>query len=188
MATPDPRWLELLKASGWQTVAIAVAGGVFLLAAHWGWLPPLEPWMTLLAAFILLLCGCLACASFFSAFFRFFHIQKWFVHWFEIYRSKRRFRDYIQYMTPAEKKIIGYLLSKNQKTFSAELDGGYASTLISRGIVIIIARKGQYFDLNDVPMTIPDHLWDVIQEHKKDFPYTPPKHGENEVHPWRIPW
>ena len=43
MATPDPRWLELLKASGWQTVAIAVAVGVFLLAAHWGWLPPLEP-------------------------------------------------------------------------------------------------------------------------------------------------
>jgi hypothetical protein len=28
---PDPRWLEILKASGWQTTALAVASGLFLL-------------------------------------------------------------------------------------------------------------------------------------------------------------
>jgi len=47
--TPDPRWLELLKASGWQTAGISIACGLFLLGAHLGWLPPLEPWMVLIA-------------------------------------------------------------------------------------------------------------------------------------------
>lgn len=188
MPIPDSKWLEILKASGWQTVAIAAACGLFLLAVHWGWLPPLESWMTLLAAFIFLLCGCLACASFFSTFFRFFPIQKWLVHWINIYRAKCGLRNYIQYMTPNERKIIGYLLAKNQKTFLAESDGGYASTLISRGFVTIIAKRGQHLDMNDVPMAIPDHFWDVLQKHKNDFPYTPPARGETEVHPWRVPW
>ena len=61
--TPDPRWLELLKASGWQTLAIAGACGLFLLLAHWRWLPPLDPWMIQLAAFSLLLAALLAFAS-----------------------------------------------------------------------------------------------------------------------------
>ena len=188
MSIPDSKWLEILKASGWQTAAIAAACGVFLLMDHWGWLPPLEPWMTLLATFFLLLCGFLACASFFSSLFRFFPIQIWFVHWLNIYRAKSDLRDYIQYMTPTERKIIAYLLAKNQKTFSAESDGGYASTLLSRGFVTIIAKPAQHISMNDVPMAIPDHLWDVLQKHKSDFPYTPPERGKTEVHPWRVPW
>lgn len=188
MSIPDSKWLEILKASGWQTAAIAIACGLFLLAVHSEWLPPLDARITLLVAFFMLLCGCLACASFLSAFFRFFPIQKWLVHWFNIYRAKRDLRDYIQHMTPDERKIIAYLLAKNQKTFSAESDGGYAATLLSRGFVTIIAKRGQHLDMNDVPMTIPDHFWDVLQNQKNDFPYTPPARGEAEKHPWRVPW
>lgn len=188
MSIPDSKWLEILKASGWQTAAISIACGLFLLIVHWGWLPSLDTWMTLLVAFIMLLCGCLACASFLSAFFRFFPVQKWLVHWFNIYRAKRELRNYIQYMTPIEREIIAYLLAKNQKTFSAESDGGYAATLLSRGIVTIIAKRGQHLDVSDVPMTIPDHFWDVLQKHKSNFPYTPPARGKTETHPWRVPW
>ena len=32
--TPDPKWLEILKASGWQTTGLACAFGVFLLLPH----------------------------------------------------------------------------------------------------------------------------------------------------------
>jgi len=32
--TPDPRWLEILKASGGQTLAVAVACALLLLGAH----------------------------------------------------------------------------------------------------------------------------------------------------------
>ncbi len=64
--TPDPRWLEILKASGWQTAAIAIACAVLLWANHAQWLPPLDPWMVQLAAVAMMSCGFLALASFAS--------------------------------------------------------------------------------------------------------------------------
>jgi hypothetical protein len=48
--TPDPKWLEILKASGWQTTALAVAFGLFILAGRTGWLSSLDPWMIQLGA------------------------------------------------------------------------------------------------------------------------------------------
>ncbi|MGP0093072.1 MAG: hypothetical protein ACLPKB_24490 [Xanthobacteraceae bacterium] len=61
--TPDPRWLESLKASGWQTAAVAIACAFFLWANRTGSLPPLEPWMIQLAAIVMFTCGFLALAS-----------------------------------------------------------------------------------------------------------------------------
>jgi superinfection exclusion protein B len=187
--TPDPRWLEILKASGWQTAAVAVACGLFLLAADFGWLPPLEPWMVLIAAAGFFLFGCLAVGSFLSALFKFFPIQKWFVHWITIHRQKRAACDYIQHMTPKERQIIAYLLAKNQKMFTCASDGGYANTLISRGILVRALVSGQVFRMEDMPVAVPDHIWDVFLAHKDQFPYKP-ETGERgvEVHPWRVPW
>jgi hypothetical protein len=187
--TPDPRWLEILKASGWQTAAIAAACGLFLLAGCWDWLPPLDAWMIQLAAFALLLSGFLALASFISATLKFFPVQKWILHWFNIDRAKRAVRDCIPHMTEPERRVIAYLLAKNQKMFTAEADGGYASTLLSRGIICVAARGGQRVDMFDVPMVIPDHVWDVLVQHKDQFPYKPQKssRGGGEVHPWRVP-
>jgi hypothetical protein len=133
--TPDPKWLELLKASGWQTTALAIAFGLILLAARIGWLPPLDPWMIQLAAFGLLVCGCLALASMGSAAVKFFPIQKWLKYWIDIERNKRQVANYIPHMTDKEREIIGYLLTHNQTTFTAGSDGGHARTLLARGIV-----------------------------------------------------
>lgn len=154
---PDPRWLEILKASGWQTAAIAAACGSFLLIARWGWVPPLEAWMIQLAAIVTLICGALAIASFLSTTLKVFPVQKWFSHWVDRYRAKRAVRDYIPHMTEREREIIAYLLAKNQKMITADSDGGYASTLLSRGIIRIAAQPNQHVDMTDVPMVVPDH-------------------------------
>src|SRR4051794_7021342 len=108
----DPKWLEILKASGWQTAAIAVACGLFLAMDHWGWLPPPDPWMTLLAAFVCLLCGFLAAASFISNALKFFAVRKWIVRYFNNRLEKKAALQYISHMTKKEKEIIGYLLMK----------------------------------------------------------------------------
>ena len=60
-------------------------------------------------------------------------------------------------------------------------DGGYATPLISKGIVRCAAKGGQVVDLLSVPFEIPDHVWAVLEEHRKDFPYLPPR----DKHP---PW
>jgi hypothetical protein len=66
--TPDPKWLEILKASGGQSASLAVACGVFLLVAHLGWIPEPYPWMVQAAVFVLILSGMLAITSFITAF------------------------------------------------------------------------------------------------------------------------
>lgn len=75
------------------------------------------------------------------------------------------------------------LLAKNKKTFTAASDGGYAATLLSRGIVRVHGQRGQNINLQNVPMTIPDHLWDVLIQCKNEFPYNS---NGNEPYPWRV--
>jgi hypothetical protein len=182
--TLDSKWLEILKASGWQTTAIAAACGLFLLLSRWGWLPPLAPWMVQTITFGLLLCGFLAVAAILSS----TPVQKLIVHWVTIHKQKRAVRDYIPHMTERERRIIAYLLAKNQKMFTTMEDGGFAATLISRGIVVYALRPNQAYSRVDTPFAIPDHIWSVLVEHRNEFPYNPPPPGEREVHPWAIPW
>jgi hypothetical protein len=160
--TPDPKWLEILKASGWQTTALAVACGLFLLAGRTGWLPPLDPWMIQLAAFGFLVCGCLALASIGSAALKFFPVQIWLRHWIDNYRIERQVEKYIAHMTAKERQIIAYLLAKNQTTFTAVSTGGHAATLLARGIIVVTTAPGQYVDLENVPMRIPPPVWKVF--------------------------
>jgi hypothetical protein len=177
-------WLDILKASGWQTTAIASACGLFLLSAHWGWLPPLAPWMMQIASFGFLLCSLLAVAGILGS----APVQSWIVHWITILKQKRAVRDYIPHMTEQDRKIISYLLAKNQKTFMYTQDGGYAATLISKQIIVCDLQPGQAFSPHHIPFKIPDHIWSVLLENKNKFPYKPPPPGETEVHPWAIPW
>lgn len=188
LMTPDPRWLEILKASGWQTGAVAFASGSFLFLGKASVIPPLEPWMIHLATITLLVCGFLAAASFISAALKFFSPQRWIIRKIKLWRARNDLTKYIPFMTENEKRIIAYLLHKNQKTFTASSDGGHAGTLLSRGIVVVTLKDGQHVDLEHVPMTIPDYVWSVLNNHKAEFKYNPIYNEKNEVHPWRTGW
>jgi hypothetical protein len=68
MTQPDPHWLELLKASGWQTAAGAIACGALLWANHNGWFPDaFNSWVGPIAV-AMAICGSLALASLASRF------------------------------------------------------------------------------------------------------------------------
>lgn len=184
----DAKWLEILRAAGPKTTAVAVASALFLLIASWSWIPPLDPWMVQLAAFTLLLTGALAIGSAASVANDFFRPRLRVTEWWQRRREQQAVRDYIPYMNEKERAIIAYLLAKNQKMFTCDSDGGYAATLLSRGIVRIAARRGQHVEMTDVPMVIQDHVWAVLSEHQSVFPYSPPRRGQVEPHPWRVPW
>jgi hypothetical protein len=186
--SPDPRWLEVLKASGWQTLSVALASGLFLLLAALGWVPALAPWMKQAAAFGLLLGACLSLGSLATSVIKWFPIHLWFARWIKRRSEERELREYIPHMTPRERQIIGYLLAKNQTSFGSDSDGGYAANLLSRGIVRVVAKHGQHIDVRDVPMYVPKHLWKVLETQRAEFPYSPSRRGEVEVQPWRIGW
>jgi hypothetical protein len=102
--------------------------------------------------------------------------------------AQREVAECIPYLTEPEREIIGHLLAHNQKMFTNTPDCGRANTLLARGIVVIAARPGQVCSHFEVPFAIPDHIWTVLKQHQKDLPYSPPRRGEAEVHPWRRHW
>jgi hypothetical protein len=185
----DPRWLELLKSTGGQAGAVAFACAGFLYAAHREWIPPLDAWMVHAAVIGLLLGGGLALVALASTFNKLFSIRNYVLWLVEKHLQRKRTREYIPHMTETEQNVIGYLLKHNQKAFTGAFDGGYAVTLISRGIVVRAMRYDQQASENDVPYEIPDHVWEVLIAHKDKITYKPDyARGGVETHPWRVHW
>lgn len=50
--------------------------------------------------------------------------------------------------------------------FTVESDGAHAATLMSMGIVVPALQLGQMFRRTDMPVTIPDSVWNVLQKRK----------------------
>lgn len=190
--TPDPKWLEILKASGWQTTALAVAFGVMLLVIRAGWIASPDAWFSGFIAFCalaFLICMFLALASIGHSVADFLQPRRWLAKWAGEKQHRKAVREYIPFMTDQERRIVAYLLHHNQKTFTAASDGGYAATLISRKIVMRALVPGQMFSGEDMPLAVPDHVWDVLVEHKDQFPYVTQRRRDGvEPHPWRVHW
>ena len=184
---PDPRWLELLKASGWQTAAVAAALGLFLYSHYLEWIPPLESWVVQSVVFGLLIFGMLAIASCVSNLYRIFPLHNWLSSTLAVQRKKKKVEQHIPHLTPKEREIIGYLLAHNQKIFQCDSAGGYAATLIAQGIVQRALRHGDWFDLNAMTFKIPNYVWEVLERHREEFPYEPSKNEGAEPLPWYIP-
>jgi hypothetical protein len=102
-----------------------------------------------------------------------------------IRRARGQVARDIRLMTPKEKEIIGYLLAKRQNTFTYTVDGGYASTLISKRIVVCALLPGQVVTRFGMPFTVPDFVWDVLVKHKAEFPNT---WKTGEPPPWVVSW
>jgi len=186
---PDPRWLEILKASGWQTTAISVASALLIYGNSNKWFPaPFEPWKIQIAVIALVVCGCLSIASIGSAIMKAPNgpTRKLARMW-AIRRAKRQVARLIPQMTSTEKDIVSYLLAKNQTMFTNTADGGYANTLISKGVIVCALLPGQAYTDFEVPFKVPAHVWEVLMKHKAEFPYEL-KAEAKQSHPWRVHW
>ena len=185
----DPRWLDILKASGWQTTGLTVACIVIVVMIKQGIIPTTNSalWIAIpsIAGVIF---GFLSLAAIANAFVVNVEPGKRIRFWFLKRQKIKEVSDFIPYMTDTDRKIIGYLLYHNQKTFQADSDGGYAAPLISKGIIRVACKQGQVFDPSWVPFEIPDYAWSVLEQNKSSFPYGPPPKGETEKHPWAIHW
>ncbi len=185
----DPKWLEILKASGWQTTALTLACIAIIVLIKQEIIPtgnsPL--WIAIPSIFALIF-GFLSLAAIGDAFVKTFRPNKRIMQWIWRRNKAKEVSNFIPYMTDDDRKIIGYLLYHKQKTFQADSDGGYAAPLISKGFINVACKQGQVYDPSRTPFEIPDYIWQVLEQNKSSFPYKPPKKGETEKHPWAIPW
>lgn len=183
----NSKWLEILKASSWQTGALAIASMLFFMLVKYEIIPTTDNllWINLpvLGALIF---GCLSIASTLNSLATVIkskvqtHIQ--------IRKEKKSTRNFIPYMTSRDRYIIGYLLHRNKKMFQYTQDGGHAAPLISKKIIRISAVPGQVFSSYQFQFEIPDHIWSVFETCLNEFPYEYPPDGRIESEPWAIPW
>mgnify|MGYP006185970969 CR=1 FL=1 len=185
----DPKWLEILKAKGWQLAGISL--GCMLLV----WMFKTQTisttdsvlWVAVPAVTATIL-GCLAIASIVSKLAEVFELERTVKEWMKVRKEVRIAREYIPYMTEKDKKIIGYLLFKNQRVFQHESDGGYAAPLIAKGIIKVSHCGRQPMLERWVPFEVPMHIWAELDNNKHLFPYKPPKDRKEFVYPWAIHW
>ncbi|MBV7409959.1 superinfection exclusion B family protein [Maritimibacter sp. DP1N21-5] len=182
----DSGWLTILKATWGQLLGLSVALGIFWLLLIFEVLPPIDsPWVVYGLPLACLVCGGLGLAPLFH------HLADWTKNGFDNRLNKRKrvkavakkqedFVDYIQYMNPRERAIFGYLLEHNQKSFEAEMDCGPGSSLLKRGFIQMDAISGLSYGLSEFPFSVPDHIWDMLLEHRSAFP-------ENHKGP-ALPW
>jgi hypothetical protein len=111
----DPRWLEVLKASGGQALALGGACTGLLAADYFKWIPPLEPWMIHAATFLGILGIMLWLVSVGSAFHQFYPIDGWARYYIRQHRATKDAEKYIPHMSAKEKEIVAYLLAVKRK-------------------------------------------------------------------------
>lgn len=188
--------VDLLKASGWQCLMLSAAAWSFIWASRAGHVPPLEGSWLLIAYVFAFGTAALALAAAGAQLQRLgvFLIGVW-KAWYLKRAAQRRFRKQIDFLDEHERQIFGYLLHYKRKAFGAAMDGGYASKLIAQGFIVRIGQAGQVFDAEDMPLKVPEYIWEVLEETGEQFPHRPQyaegnRHGRDrtEVQPWRVPW
>jgi superinfection exclusion protein B len=187
MAAADPKWLELLKASGWQTASLTAASATILYLNAKKWLPvALDSWVIQTAEVSFLVFGFLTIFSVGPHIMRTANIiASMVVQRFVVRRSQRQVAKDIPSMSSKEREIIGYLLANNLKMFDYTIDGGAANSLLSKRIVVCALLPGQSSTAYGVPFKVPDHVWNVLVEYKAEFPNT---WKPGEPLPYAISW
>ncbi len=121
--SPDPKWLELLKASGWQTLAIATGCSLTYALISRGIIPNPGALAILFVVVLGLICACLTLPNILSRLARTFPILKWIKNWESARRARRSLEDHIPFMSARDRMIVGYLLANNLKSFTVQNDG-----------------------------------------------------------------
>jgi hypothetical protein len=172
------------------TAAISITAGILLYLNSRRFLPvTLQPAHVLGLIVAGVLCGCLFCINLASSVWTATGgARRGLMRLIERHRDKKRVEREMPFLTPKERAIIAYLLAKNQKMFEVLPDGEEAATLISKGFVAHPARHPIALH-RDIVVEIPNHVWEVLVEHRSKFPYEEPKVGEpSKSHPWRTSW
>ncbi|MFD1156904.1 hypothetical protein [Roseovarius aestuarii] len=186
----DPRWLEVLKASGWQLFAISIALTGFWLLLQFEFLPKIDlPLIVYGLPLAILVTFALALVSAAEALAK--RIQSWNQkRVLEANKEKKAeeqrqiFRDYVPFLVEKEWEILAYLYQNKEKTFVASVDGDLASTLYNRGFIKMLARPGQQVSVMSCTFSIPDPVREVMQEMDERFSEPIVELGYRNKRPW----
>jgi len=183
----DPsKILEFIKLNGSRSFAVAAGCAAFLALAYSGVIGTVEPLVVQFVTLILCVTTALTVINLCSGLIDLFALRHRFDRWMRLRAERADLVRYLPYMSEKEREIIGYLLAKKQRVFTADADAGDAATLLGKRYIRIAVKGEQEVLHHSVPMEVPEHLWKVLEDRKAMFPALDP--GKYEAPPWRIPW
>lgn len=88
-------------------------------------------------------------------------------------------------LTARERNILSFLVTRGERHFTADMNGGYAASLIGRGLIHRTVRRGHTFHALSAPYSVDEDVWKALQKRKNDF-----KHHNPDGRPPHIdsPW
>lgn len=87
---------------------------------------------------------------------------------------KRAAENSLNDLTELEWSILAYLVTRGERHFTSNINGGRAASLIGRGLIHIAARPGQSLHVLQTPFSIDDAVWEALLERKRDFVHPNP--------------
>lgn len=103
-------------------------------------------------------------------------------------RARKQTLAHLPWLLEHERDILGHLLHRGQKSFVGNVDGGAATTLLDKGLIVRSIRDSpnSYFNLEKVEFSVPDPVWDALVNHLPAFPVpVADQDGGASNEPWR---
>lgn len=169
--------LSALKLRTGIWVALCAASALIIFGPRWGleFLSDIDPSYVGVAkvSFVIFACLCVVSAFEFAARV----VARISAHWKAI-SEKRRLEstcdDALNDISAKEWAILAYLVTRNERHFHADMTGGEAAGLISRGIIHGAVRKGQVINALSMPFTVNEHIWRALIRRRSEFVHPNP--------------
>jgi len=184
----DAKTLEaILRAGGWKLLALTLAALATLFADRTGFLDlsDVGRWARPAAWVAFFVFGALTLSSMASALAEPNSLpRQGFRTWRQQRLREKWAREELMTLDERERDILAYLVTSGTRHFTADDDGGYAVTLISRRLVHVAGVPGQIFDMRNVPFAVQPEIWKELLRRKDEFQHP----SIDSPQPWRIPW
>lgn len=88
---------------------------------------------------------------------------------------------YLDSLSEDERKVLSYLVQKNQQSFNADMTARNVVTLKQKHLIVMGAGA---MDVDDAPFIVPPFVWAELQVRKAEFNTA----NLSGPHPWRDHW
>lgn len=175
---PDLSWLIKTLDLGLRIwLGLALASAILVFGPVWGlsFLTDIPPTVTAVAKVGLVVFGCLSGVSILAAAWRSVE-WTWGIVSKRVAKTKYRkaAEKSLDDLTKRERDILAFLVTKGERHFTTDVDGGYAASLIGRGLIHRALRPGQAFSQLSTPFSVDDDVWEALQKRKDEFKHPAP--------------
>lgn len=175
---PDLSWFIKSLDLGLRIwLGLTLASAVLLFGPTWGlsFLSAIPPTVTPFAQLALVVFGCLSAISILAFSWRGVELTWGFV---SKRIAKAQYRKAaaksLDDLTKRERDILAFLVTNGERHFTTDVTGGFAASLIGRGLIVRAIRPGQAIDQLVTPFSVDEAVWKALQQRKDEFEHPEP--------------